>query len=179
MKFTAKNNREIILRKLHHGDYDALVAYLHKLTPETIRRFGPHAFDKETITQLYANGLYTGYIAHDVETSSIVAYCIIKAGFLEHDSSRLQSYGLMLNKNTDSTFAPSVADEWQSQGIGNALFNEMITDLKNKGIKRIILWGGVQSDNCKAINFYLKNGFVNLGEFEYNGRNIDMAAELS
>ena len=36
------------------------------------------------------------------------------------------------------------------------MFLFILDDLKANGIKRVILWGGVQADNDKAVNFYLK-----------------------
>jgi diamine N-acetyltransferase len=178
MIFSTKNNRQVILRKLNPGDYDDLCVYLDKFSSETKKRFGPHPFDKNSVIEFYRNDLHTGYIAQDTETSAIVAYSIIKIGFLEHDAFRLQAYGLKLDGKTDATFAPSVADAWQSHGIGNALFSFIISDLKLLEIKRIILWGGVQSDNHKAVNYYRKNGFKTLGEFHYNGLNLDMALQI-
>lgn len=179
MIIQSKNNRQVLLRKLIPHDIDKLTGYFQKLGPETLKRYGPHGFDKQSLFELYKNaGYHTAYIAEDAETSEIIAYSVILSGYLEHDSFRLQSYGLTLSHKTDGTFAPSVADEWQSLGVGNSLFHFMLADLKLNGIKRIILWGGVQSDNQKAVNYYLKNGFRMLGEFEYNGRNYDMILEI-
>lgn len=179
MIFNTKNNRQILLRKLTPEDIDMLNDYWLKLGPDTIRRFGPHQFDKQSVAALFQNsGDHTAYIALDIATSEIIAYSIIKTGYLEHDSFRLRSYNLTPDNNTDCTFAPSVADEWQSQGVGNSLFQFILSDLKAKGIKRIILWGGVQSDNDKAVNYYIKNGFRHLGGFEYNGWNFDMILEI-
>ena len=180
MIIQSKNNRQVLLRKLTPDDIDKLTIYFQKLGPETLKRYGPHKFDKQSLIELYQNSaIYTVYIAEDIETSYIIAYSVIKAGYLEHDSMRLQSYSLKLNPKTDCTFAPSVADEWQSYGIGNSLFHYMLADLKMNSIKRIILWGGVQSDNQKAVNYYLKNGFRVMGEFEYNGPNYDMILEIN
>lgn len=179
MLVKSKNNKDILLRKLTPDDHNALAGYLENLSSETVKRFGPHGFDKQSIYDLYQDqDMYSGYIALDCETDEIIAYSVIKTGFLDHDASRLQSYGLTLNHKTDCTFAPSVADQWQSQGVGNSLFHYMLYDLKSKGIKRIILWGGVQSDNVRAVNYYLKNGFQNTGQFEYNGLNDDMLLNI-
>ncbi len=142
-------------------------------------RFGPHPFDIQSIINFYKHdSRNSGYIAVDAVTQKIIAYSILKYGFLEHDSFRLQSYGLALSHLTDCTFAPSVADEWQSQGIGNSLFQYVMHELQSNDIKRIILWGGVQSDNLKAVNFYKKHGFRILGKFEYNGPNYDMLMDI-
>jgi diamine N-acetyltransferase len=179
MIIQSKNDRQVLLRKLTPDDIDKLTVYFQKLGPETLKRYGPHKFDRQSLLELYQNSaIHTAYIAEDIETSDVIAYSVIKAGYLEHDSFRLQSYGLTLNHKTDCTFAPSVADEWQSLGIGNSLFRFMLADLKMNGIKRIILWGGVQSDNWKAVNYYTKNGFRITGEFEYNGPNYDMILEI-
>jgi diamine N-acetyltransferase len=119
-----------------------------------------------------------GYVAVDAETGEIIAYSIIKRGYIENDGKRLQSYGITLNNKTDCTFAPSVADAWQTCGIGNALFHFILSDLKTMKIKRIILWGGVQADNTKALNYYKKNGFSIAGQFYHNGENYDMIVEI-
>jgi len=180
MIIRAKNNKSVLLRKLTSDDIEKLSYYLQNLGPDTIKRYGPHGFDKQSIIELYQNqDQYTGYIAEDSATSEIIAYSIIKTGYLEHDGYRLQSYGLIPDEITDCTFAPSVADQWQSQGVGNSLFHFMLSDLKSKGFRRIILWGGVQSSNQKAVNYYLKNGFIKLGQFEYNGQNDDMILEIA
>lgn len=112
------------------------------------------------------------------ETNEILAYSIIKFGYLEHDKFRLESYGLSLNHQTDATFAPSVADLWQGHGIGKHLFNFILSELENHKIQRIILWGGVQLDNEQAIKYYSKIGFETLGQFTYNGENYDMIYRL-
>lgn len=179
MLIKSKNNKSLLLRQLSPDDIDKLADYFLRLGPDTIKRYGPHKFDKQSLFELYQNpGFHKAYIAEEIETSEIIAYSIIRTGYLEHDSFRLQSYGLTLDDKTDCTYAPSVADEWQSLGIGNSLFLFMLADLKTKGIKRIILWGGVQCDNQKAVNYYLKIGFSILGEFEYNGKNFDMVFDI-
>ena len=93
------------------------------------KRFGPHKFDRQSIIDFYDFNTNLGYIAHTVDTKEIIAYSIIKIGYLEHDSIRLQSYGLTLDNKTDCTFAPSVTDLWQSCGIGNQLFHFILSDL--------------------------------------------------
>jgi diamine N-acetyltransferase len=174
MQIEAKNNRQVFLRRLHSNDFDKLFDYLQNLSTETKKRFGPHQFDRQSIIDFYGLNTNLGYIAHTIDTKEIIAYSIIKIGYLEHDSLRLQSYGITLDNQTDCTFAPSVADLWQSCGIGNYLFHFILSDLTATKIERIILWVGVQADNEKAVNFYKKNGFKTLGQFTYNGENYDM-----
>lgn len=179
MIITTKNNKQVLLRKLTSGDYDQLIEYFGQLGSDTRKRFGPHQFDKQSIIDLFRNpDENIGFIAVNQEDEKIIAYSILRRGFLEHDKFRLESFGLHPDHQTDCTFAPSVADEWQSYGIGNCMLQYILSDLKLTEIKRVILWGGVQSDNSKAVNFYLKNGFGQLGEFEYRGWNFDMVLEI-
>lgn len=182
MIIAAKNHKQVFLRRLNERDFGQLFDYLQGLSAETKKRFGPHPFDRESVIDFYNSSKDNwGYVAEDVETSEIVAYSILKMGYLTHDASRLQSYGLTLNGQTDcvATFAPSVADLWQSCGVGNALFHFILSELENTPIQQIILWGGVQMDNYKAVNYYKKNGFITVGHFQNNVQNYDMILELS
>lgn len=177
-KITTRSQREAVLRKLANSDHDKLVAYLNGLSQETKSRFGPHPFDLTSVQSFYQNNTHLGFIAQEPGKQDIVAYSIIKVGFLDFDRDRLQSYGLELHPHTDATYAPSVADKWQTDGLGNALFQFILSDLEQLGIKRILLWGGVQSGNEKAVRFYLRNGFQVLGEFHHNGQNYDMMLQI-
>ncbi len=173
------NNHILILRKLDEADLNLLDEYLMGLSDETQRKFGPHPFDKEALAELFSHTeKYSGYVATETETLKIIAYSVIKKGFLDHDRPRLESYGLNLDPATDATFAPSVADEWQGLGVGTQLFKFMIPGLQADGVKRIILWGGVQCDNLKAMHYYRKLGFTILGQFDYYGQNYDMMKEI-
>jgi len=178
---TATNQGEpVLLRRLTSADLPRLLSYLEGLGPETRRRFGPHPFTMEALMELYSQpGVYTAWIAENPVSGMVIAYSVVKRGFLEHDRSRLESYGMGPDPNTDCTYAPSVADEWQSKGIGKAMFNLILKELKASGFSRIILWGGVQGRNEKAKRFYLSHGFKKLGEFDYNGPNEDMIREIS
>ena len=102
----------------------------------------------------------------------------LKKEYLEHDRQRLNSYGLQPDHQTDCTYAPSVADDWQGRWLGTTLFKYILSDAEKMNFRRIILWGGVQADNERAIRFYLHNGFTILGEFQYNGNNFDMIYNL-
>jgi GNAT superfamily N-acetyltransferase len=165
----------LIIRPFGLSDADDLADYFIGLSHETTRRYGPHPFDRATIVEIFSgNTGLLGYIAIEQDNQSIIAYSVIKYGVIHHDQVRLESYGLKINNQTDCTYAPSVADAWQSCGVGNLMFQFILDDLKSMGFRRIILWGGVQADNLKAVNFYRKNGFQEVGRFEHNGNNLDM-----
>jgi GNAT superfamily N-acetyltransferase len=160
-------------------DLPALSHYLHALSPLSRSRFGPHGYDIHSLEQFFFRpGAPSAFVAKESTHHQIIAYALLKRGFLDHDAPRLQSYGLQLDAATDATFAPSVADAWQSKGIGSALLEYVIHEARNRGIRRIILWGGVQSGNAQAVRLYQKFGFRTLGFFEYYGENQDMILEL-
>jgi diamine N-acetyltransferase len=173
------NEDHILYRQITADDLENLLLYLHQLSPDSRKRFGPHRFDMDTLSQLYKKSNdHIGYIAVEENSGKIIAYAVLKKEFLEHDSQRLHSYGLQPDHNTDCTYAPSVADHWQGRGIGTGLFKYILFDLKKMPFLRIILWGGVQADNERAVRYYLNNGFTILGKFQYNGNNFDMAYNI-
>lgn len=178
MRIETKNNRQILIRRLQLTDIDNLYTYLQNLSDESKSRFGPHKFDLQSLHDFYSSELNLGYIAFSVDTHEIIAYAIIKIGYLEHDKNRLESYGLQLSPKHDLTFAPSVADAWQGCGIGNYIFNYIRSDVSIADAERIILWGGVQRDNKNAIKYYERIGFETIGQFTYNGENYDMIYNL-
>lgn len=160
------------------SDLPLLLDYLQQLSPATRKRFGPHPFDEAAILRFYSDPFEVwGFLAKSAKTGAIVAYAPVKRGYLEHDRPRLEAYGLSLSQHTDCTFAPSVADNWQGQGLGGQLFNFIQTELQARGIRRVILWGGVQASNAAALRFYEKMGFRVLGGFDYEGGNWDMVKE--
>jgi diamine N-acetyltransferase len=176
MEAELKNKATVHLQQLDNGNYEQLLQYFAALSDETRARFGPHPFNIDTLKYLFENEKeYYGYIATEPITNKVTAYAVVKKGFLQHESERLQRYGLILNNDTDAVYAPSVADAWQGLGLGTRLFRYIENDLQARGIKRVILWGGVQSSNFKALNYYINLGFTLLGQFEYNGNNKDMS----
>lgn len=156
-----------------------LINYFNKLSDQSKKRFGPHPFTPDEIKRLFEDTEnYHLYIAKDTCDNTIIAYTIVKAGWVKFDAERLKNYGLH-EELSDVTLAPSVIDVWQHRGLGKKFLEYIITDLKsNHQFKRIILWGGVQSDNQKAIGLYQKFDFKVLGGFKHNGNNFDMFLEL-
>jgi GNAT superfamily N-acetyltransferase len=171
--------QHIICRKIITTDLNALLHYLDQLSTATKQRFEPHPFNRDGVINFYNTyeGL-TAYIAINTLQQEIIAYAIIKNGMLQHDRERLLSYGSFDLHRNYCSFAPSVADKWQSRGIGKQLFHHILSDLKAANINSILLWGGVQAGNDRAVHFYNRLGFHTLGTFEYNGLNIDMLLHI-
>jgi GNAT superfamily N-acetyltransferase len=165
------------IKLLHSHDTGALLTYLHALSPATRQRFAPHPFEEAAIWEFYhwqhQHLGYTGWVGNE-----IVAYFIVKRSYLPHDKERLEGYGIALHPLDDFTMAPSVADAWQGKGVAGLMMQHVLTDIRNRSAKRLLLWGGVQCDNTAAIKFYKKHGFLSLGTFEYQGCNLDMMLSL-
>ena len=178
MTALTKHNQPITLRQLNGDDLEQLLLYLQQLSPATARRFQPHPFYRTELINFYQHHEHEAWVAVDPSSEAIVAYTVLKKGYLHHDYPRLQQYGVDISYDDCYTIAPSVTDEWQSEGVGQLLFNYVLDEMKNRNAKQLILWGGVQIDNIKAVRFYQKNGFRSLGHFQYNGLNEDMMLPL-
>lgn len=179
MKSIQIAGQNIILEPFKIENKESLLVYFNKLSEQSKRRFGPHPFTLEAIDEKYSDSSnYKMFIAYDVDNDRIIAYVIVKFGWVEFDKDRLYSYGLFPEAK-DATIAPSVADDWQSKGLGSRFFSYVLECLKTEfKVSRLILWGGVQSDNEKAVRLYKKFNFRFLGEFEHNGMNMDMILDL-
>lgn len=162
---------------LHSDHLELLLEYLHALSPQSKQRFAPHPAEAAATWAFYHwQQQNIGYIG--IMDNKIIAYFIIKRSYLAHDKERLERYGLTLHALEDFTLAPSVAEAWQGKGIAGKMMEYVLADVRNRGAKRLFLWGGVQCDNTAAVKFYEKHGFVALGTFEYNGCNKDMMLHL-
>ena len=178
MTVLTKKNKPVVIRQLTKNDFDRLLTYLYQLSPATVRRFPPHPYHKDEVINFHHCDDHEGWIAVDPVSENIIGYTVLKKGYLHHDYPRLQQYGVDIAYDHCYTIAPSVTDEWQSSGVGQLLFNYVLAEMKNRKVKQLILWGGVQTDNFKAVRFYQKNGFRSLGHFQYNGLNEDMILPL-
>jgi GNAT superfamily N-acetyltransferase len=174
-----KDNKKIGIRLLIDTDGDRLFQYLSLLSAESRSRFGPHPFDSDTINNICLH-LQTGikrYIA--VSENRIISYMLIQNGLIDADRQRYSNKNIYFDETTTVTYAPSVADDFQNSGLGSAMFDSIINDLKEGGYKTVVLWGGVQATNARAVHFYEKHGFQHMGSFWHDGKdNYDMIKTL-
>lgn len=170
---------DITCRQWEIHDLDNILLYLLHLSAATKQRFEPHPFTLEALQQFYHHPDYTGWLMIENNSTYIIGYAIIKKGYLEHDYTRLNAYQIMPNRQSDATYAPSLADDWQGKGVGQQLWTMIRAFLQSENITRVILWGGVQADNKLAVNYYKRNGFYQIGTFAFNGKqNLDMICVL-
>jgi diamine N-acetyltransferase len=183
-KYETKNikldrGNEVKLRLLDSTDEEAFFQYLSVLSTESKSRFGPHLFDRETVNTICKNpqqGMKR-YIAE--YNGAIVAYMLLHPGLIAADHERFSSKNLYFEESTIITYAPSVADDFQNTGLGSKMFVLMMNDIQAEGYKTVVLWGGVQAMNARAVHFYEKHGFIHHGSFWQDGKdNHDMIKEL-
>jgi GNAT superfamily N-acetyltransferase len=179
-----RSGESITLRPLRADDADQFWEYLGSLSPQTRSRYGPHPFDEPTARAICAS-LDPGDVLRMVATipgaegERIIAYVLLKLGILEADRQRYEKLGIPLVPATDCTRAPSVADEFQDQGIGSLMIQHILEVAPKLGRRRIVLWLGVQATNDRAVHFYTKWGFRNVGEFYTDKNNYDMILDLN
>ena len=175
----------VLFRPVLPGDATILGDYFLNLTDRTKRRYGPHRFDRETAEELVA----TTDPAHTLRmiatipngaTEQVIAYIILILGIREDDAARYKTLNIPLLADTDCTLAPSVADVYQSKGLGSVLLKHLILVAKRLGRSRMVLWGGTQATNDRAIHYYHKHGFRTVGEFQEppGSNNYDMIMDL-
>jgi diamine N-acetyltransferase len=174
-----KDGKEVLMRKLEQADGKQLHKYCHNLSPSSKQKFSPHPFDWATIQSICNNldGKTISYIAELLESNEIIAYFIIRLEVSLNDKNRLKPNPIGDEKLC--SFAPSVADEYQGRGLGRAMFALIIQKLMDTDRSKVILLGGVQKGNQKAIAYYKKLGFTMEDEFDRNGvKNYSMSLIL-
>lgn len=172
-----KNNHSVHVRLLKAADAENLYIYLNGLSPVTRQRFGPHQFDEATIYHIchYPEKDIHRYVAVDPSSGNFIAYMLFKKGMLEGDQQRYAQRNQFFNPDETLTFAPSVADNWQSSGVGSGMYLLIEDELRSANTRQIVLWGGVQATNEKGVNFYTKHGYRVAGSFWHEGKdNYDM-----
>ena len=174
------SGQRVYFRPLRADQAAALGAYFTGLSQATRGVYGPHPFDQETADGFCAalDSAHTLRMLAWVE-EKIVAYFVVELGVRAGDRRRYEALGLALYDETDCTLAPSVADAYQSQGLGSLMMQHLLGLLPRLGRQRMLLWGGVRADNPRAVHFYTKFGFQRVGDFEAGGtNNYDMIADL-
>jgi GNAT superfamily N-acetyltransferase len=176
----------VAIRPLAPSDAAALGAYFVGLSPETRGRFGPHPLDRATAEHLCASidpraAQRVVLTTPGPVVDTIIAYIILLLGVPPHELERYARRGITLDPGLDCAVAPSVADGYQNVGIGSRCFQYVIGLARRLGRRHMVLLGGTQGTNERAVHFYAKHGFQTVGSFEHPGNvlNHDMLLEIS
>lgn len=181
----ARSGEAVAFRPLVADDAAALGAYFQALSDVTRSRFAPHPFDQATADAVCAS-IDRGTTLRMVGDAGgrIVSYFLLNFAFDPREFERYAAAGISLDPDADCRIAPSVADAYQNQQLGGAMFAHLLDIARRLGRRRVILWGGVQARNDRARHFYLKHGFTDVGQFMATApdgervNNYDMMREL-
>ena len=141
-----RTGEQAALRPLQPEDAVRLGAYFAGLSAETRARYGPHPFDQATADTICATLdpadilRMVATVPHDGD-ERIIAYFLLKHGVWDKDRERYEHLGIPLDPETDSTLAPSVADDYQNQGVGNLMMRHILRAAALLGRRRVVLWG--------------------------------------
>ncbi len=180
-----RSGADATLRCLRDDDADLLGAYFARLSPRTRDFYGPHPFDRETAgrlcreTRTDTEAVRLVVTVPDGGGARVIAYFIVGFRMQDADVKRYAGRGTPLDDRTDAYLAPSVSDGHQNTGVGSAVMGDLVPWLRQLGRRRLILLGGVQQRNERAIAFYRKWGFRTVGAFHTRQANYDMIATLS
>lgn len=167
-------NGELILRTLEGEDGAALSDYFAGLGPETLRRFQPHSLTTAMAHQICGSP-DTRQSRFVVEREGrIIAYFILDREMSIHETNRYREHGIMLESGLDFLFAPSVTDEFQGKGIASLAMPRLLSWARSAGARSLVLMGGTQATNARAIAFYEKFGFQRFGGYQTEIFNHDM-----
>jgi diamine N-acetyltransferase len=169
----------ICLRGLQNHDAAALANYFAALSTESRQRFGPHP-----LTNAAAEAICTGIGSSKttrlvLETNSqIIGYFILEPQMSEHEAERYRAFAIALESGLDYLFAPSVSDHYQNQGLASLAMPHVVAQAKALGARSLVLMGGTQASNGRAIAFYEKFGFERFGGYQTEVFNHDMRLVL-
>ena len=168
---TLPSGLQVTFRPLTPSDSAALGRYFVGLSEKTTSLYGPHPFNQETADRLCAEINYAEIIRFvaALTDGSLIAYFILQLNVPEGEQQRYQARGVILDPQAGCLVAPSVADSYQSQGIGSPLMLHVQQVARRLGKKHMLLMGGVYDHNARARHFYQKTGFQAIGTFTSPG----------
>ncbi|MFB4426825.1 GNAT family N-acetyltransferase [Streptomyces sp. QL37] len=158
----------VVFRPLAHADTERLARFLGGLSPESRRLSTFDGYDVVAARELcdaIARYDKLRLVLEEVPSSRIVGLLEVGLALTPSDIARYREAGIELSELTDCRFGPTLADDYQGQGVGTLILPLVADVARRLGRTRIILWGGVLADNARAIRHYEKNGFRRVGSF--------------
>ncbi|MFH1086031.1 MAG: GNAT family N-acetyltransferase [Chloroflexota bacterium] len=183
-RLTLRDGRTATVRPLRADDAERLADYFTRFSEGSRRYYGPHAFDRVTAERLCANlgpddGIRFVATLGEGDAEQIIAYMILTPKIGDGDRQR---YGDALDDGRCACLAPSVADAFQSQGLGTQMGQHVLASARRLGLRQVILMGGVVAKNERARRLYERLGFRRVREFTTHGQetllNYDMVIDL-
>lgn len=178
VRTTLPDGADITVRRLAAPDAKEFGRFLSGLSEETRRFYRPHALDEAEARRICASvetDPALRLIATADDGNEIEAYVLAQFEIPADEKQRYADYGIALQDELDCRIAPGVADIWQDRGLGSVMLHRTLESLRLLGLRHVVLFGGTQAVNSRAIHVYQKLGFQSLGTFYTKGiENIDM-----
>lgn len=162
------------LRTISVGDELPLAEYFASLSEDTKRRFQPHPLTAESAAEIARSPLGTSIRTILLDGAKVIGYFILETAMSPHEAGRFAAHGIGLVSGKDVLFAPSMLDDYQNKGLASEVMPILIDFLKRKNFRSLVLMGGTQETNSRAIAFYEKFGFVKFGGYHTEMFNHDM-----
>ncbi|MFD1831266.1 GNAT family N-acetyltransferase [Streptomyces desertarenae] len=166
-RLSLDDGSEVVFRPLTSADVDHLAAFLEGLSAESRRLSTFDGYDLGAARELcdaVARYDKLRLVLEEVPSGRVVGLLEFSLDLHPSDIARYRRAGIRLTA-TDCRFGPTLADDYQGRGVGTQVF-PLIADVARRfGKRRIILWGGVLTDNPRAIHYYEKQGFRTVGPF--------------
>jgi GNAT superfamily N-acetyltransferase len=168
----------ISLDWLSANDASSLGDYFAALSAESKRRFQPHPLTHASAAELCAtrNPAVRRLVLR--AGRQIIGYFILDPTVGVDELTRYAALGVLLESGRDWLFAPSVADTHQNQGLASRAMPHLIALARQAGARSLVLMGGTQGTNARAIAFYEKSGFERCGGYQTDQWNHDMRLRL-
>lgn len=165
---------DINLDWLAANDATPLGDYFLALSAESKRRFQPHPLTRASAAELCA--VHNPAVRRLVLRTGgrIVGYFILDPTVGADELTRYAALGITLESGRDWLFAPSVADSHQNHGLASKSMPHLIAVARQAGARSLVLMGGTQGTNARAIAFYEKSGFRRCGGYQTDQWNHDM-----
>jgi GNAT superfamily N-acetyltransferase len=163
-----------VLRRLAACDAPALFEFFESLGPASKRRFQPHPLTSEAARDLCVSSPSSTLRWVVAEHGVIVAYFILDAQVSPHEVGRYRDHGIELEAGKDFMFAPAVTDRLQNEGMASEAMPHLLALARAAGARSLVLMGGTQATNPRAIAFYEKFSFKRCGGYQTEVFNHDM-----
>ena len=142
------------IRRLRPGDARALARFYNGLSEASRRTFRPLGWHttEEACAEIGA------------ANQAGIKYDLVAVPRLGPDAGRrIMGWGFVWDLHSDKpNFGLGIADAHQGQGLGGALMDRVLADVRRAGLERVYLI--VVQDNRVAVGLYRRRGFVRYGE---------------
>ncbi len=170
--FADSHGRMRLIRPLRPRDGERFSRFLSALSRDTRRFFAPHGLEWQDGQQLVAEldpsqVLRLLLLDKSGPEEEVLGYLILQMGLAAHEAERFACYGIEYDPELCVSLAPVVAEGWQSQRLPAPLLKQALHLRRELRRHAVILTGGVQAANRRAVHFYSRHGFHRLGSFEW------------